>query len=76
MADDKGPKFTVDQLLDKSQDLIDDGNLELALQFCARAIEMEENNTRALLQAATIQLEIGDVEPAYNVSIDKSSLAI
>ncbi|KAJ1919083.1 hypothetical protein H4219_002238 [Mycoemilia scoparia] len=60
------PKFTVDQLLEKSQDLVDDGNLELALQLCAHAGQMEADNTKVLLQAATIQLEMGDIEPAYN----------
>ncbi|KAJ1680084.1 hypothetical protein EV182_000706 [Spiromyces aspiralis] len=62
--------YTIDQLLNKSQELIDGGEYELALQFCVRAHEMDDQNTRALLQAATVQLEIGDIEPAYNKCVE------
>ncbi|KAJ1855972.1 hypothetical protein GGH12_003043 [Coemansia sp. RSA 1822] len=59
-------ELTMDQLLTKTQELMDDNNYELALQTAVKAIELDENNTRALLLASIIQLESGDIEPALN----------
>ncbi|KAJ2747651.1 hypothetical protein GGI20_000300 [Coemansia sp. BCRC 34301] len=66
---DKGkssPEYSIDQLLTKTQELMDDNDYETALKFVAKAIEMDENNTQALLLAAIIQLESGEAEPAVN----------
>ncbi|KAJ2006286.1 hypothetical protein H4R26_001472 [Coemansia thaxteri] len=59
-------ELSVDQLLAKTQELMDDNSYDKALMFAAKAIELEENNTQALLLAAIIQLESGEVEPAIN----------
>ncbi|KAJ2140868.1 hypothetical protein IW142_005169 [Coemansia sp. RSA 564] len=34
--------------------------------MAVKAIELDENSTRALLLATIIQLELGDIEPALN----------
>ncbi|KAJ2497390.1 hypothetical protein GGH96_005154 [Coemansia sp. RSA 1972] len=60
------PEQTMDQLLTKTQELMDDNNYELAFQTAVKAIELDETNTRALLLASIIQLESGDIEPALN----------
>ncbi|KAJ1962617.1 hypothetical protein GGI12_002544 [Dipsacomyces acuminosporus] len=65
-AKSKKPEYTVEQLLTKTQELMDDNNYSTALQFAAKALEMDERNTQALLLAAIIQLEVGDVDPAIN----------
>ncbi|ORX67780.1 TPR-like protein [Linderina pennispora] len=56
----------MDQLLAKAQELMDDNEPQTALQFAAKAIEMDANNTQALFLAALIQLEMGSVDPAIN----------
>ncbi|KAJ1940849.1 hypothetical protein EC988_006917, partial [Linderina pennispora] len=58
--------YTMDQLLAKAQELMDDNEPQTALQFAAKAIEMDANNTQALFLAALIQLEMGSVDPAIN----------
>ncbi|KAJ2718484.1 hypothetical protein GGI07_005738 [Coemansia sp. Benny D115] len=60
------PEYTMEELLTKTQELMDDNNYETALKFVAKAIEMDERNTQALLLAAIIQLESGEMEPALN----------
>ncbi|KAJ2788873.1 hypothetical protein GGI18_002717, partial [Coemansia linderi] len=65
-ATKSSPTYSMDQLLAKTQELMDDNDYETALKFAAKAIEMDENNTQALLLAAIIQLESGEVEPAIN----------
>ncbi|KAJ2084224.1 hypothetical protein H4R24_000166 [Coemansia sp. RSA 988] len=59
-------KPTMDQLLTKTQELMDDNNYEDALKVIVQAINLDERNLKALLLAAVIQLESGDVEPAIN----------
>ncbi|KAJ1904434.1 hypothetical protein GGI03_006427 [Coemansia sp. RSA 2337] len=65
-ATKSSPEYSMSQLLTKTQELMDDNDYETALKFAAKAIEMDENNTQALLLAAIIQLESGEVEPAIN----------
>ncbi|KAI8324148.1 TPR-like protein [Martensiomyces pterosporus] len=60
------PEYTMEQLLTKTQELMDDNDYDTALKFAAKAIELDERNTQALLLAAIIQLEAGDMEPAIN----------
>ncbi|KAJ2368929.1 hypothetical protein H4S02_001917 [Coemansia sp. RSA 2611] len=65
-ASQSKPEPNVDQLLAKTQELMDDNDYGTALQCVVKAIEADENNTQALLLAAIIQLETGDMEPAIN----------
>jgi len=55
---------SIDALLDKAEQLIDEFNLELAQKFCKRALEMEPDNVRALETSASLLLELGDAESA------------
>ncbi|KAJ1733561.1 hypothetical protein LPJ61_001504 [Coemansia biformis] len=60
------PAASVEQLLARTQELMDDNKYDAALKTAIRAVELDERNAQALLLAAIIQLESGDVEPAIN----------
>lgn len=60
------PEYTMEKLLARTQELMDDNKYDEALSFVAKAIEMDKTNTQALLLAAIIQLESGAIEPAIN----------
>ena len=59
--------YTADQLLDRVDEYMAALEHEPALQFCARALEMEPDNTRALESMAMLLLEAGDLDQAYQV---------
>ncbi|KAJ2448482.1 hypothetical protein EV183_005418 [Coemansia sp. RSA 2336] len=65
-AEQDKPELTMDQLLSKTQELMDDNNYETALQVVTQAVNQDSNNTQALLLAAILQLEMGNIEPAIN----------
>ncbi|BFY97480.1 hypothetical protein BsWGS_00520 [Bradybaena similaris] len=56
--------YSVDKLLDKAQQLIDEFSFELAQKFCERALEQEPDNVRALETSASLLLELGNTESA------------
>jgi len=56
--------YSVHQLLDKAEQLIDEFNYELAQKFCQRALEQEPDNVRALETSASLLLELGNAESA------------
>ncbi|PVD30481.1 hypothetical protein C0Q70_09747 [Pomacea canaliculata] len=58
------PDYTIDQLLDKTQQLIDEFQYELAQKFCQRALEKDPDNVRALETSGILLLELGNVEAA------------
>jgi len=55
---------SIDKLLDKAEQLIDEFNFELAQKFCQRALETEPDNVRALETSASLLLELGNVDGA------------
>lgn len=55
---------SIDRLLDKAEQLIDEFNYELAQKFCQRALELEPDNVRALETSASLLLELSDTESA------------
>ncbi|XP_070532658.1 uncharacterized protein [Ptychodera flava] len=57
-------KYTVEQLLQKAEEYIDTLDYELALKFCQRALEVDENRVQALETAGTVYIELGDAESA------------
>ncbi|XP_064647778.1 uncharacterized protein LOC135500319 [Lineus longissimus] len=57
-------KYSVSQLLDKAEELIDAFDYEVAQKFCQRALELEVDNTRALETSGTLMLETGNAEAA------------
>ncbi|KAJ2715791.1 hypothetical protein H4R19_001005 [Coemansia spiralis] len=76
----KGPKRapeqqSIEQLLAKTQELMDDNKHEAALETAIRAVGLDERNTQALLLAAIVQLETGDVEAAINCLLRCAELA-
>ncbi len=56
--------YTLDQVLDKGDELLDSYQYDVAQKFIHRALEMNPDSVRALQMAATILLEAGDVESA------------
>ncbi|KAJ1665938.1 hypothetical protein IW140_002865 [Coemansia sp. RSA 1813] len=57
---------SIDKLLTKTQELMDDNKHDQALQYVAKAINLDGQSTQALLLAAIIQLDIGNIEPAIS----------
>ena len=51
-------KYTIDQILDKATEYMDTYNYEMAQKFCQRALEIDNDNVRALETTATLLLEV------------------
>ena len=51
-------KYTIEQILDKASEFMDMYNYELAQRFCQRALEIDNDNVRALEITATLLLEV------------------
>ena len=51
-------KYTIDQILDKATEFMDMYNYEMAQKFCQRALEIDNDNVRALEATATLLLEV------------------
>lgn len=47
--------------------MVDSFQLDLAVQFCERALELEPENVRVLDTLAPLLLEVGDTEQALEV---------
>ena len=62
-------KYSIDQLLDKVEEYIDQFEFSLAQKFCQRALEMEPDNVRALETCGTLLLELGNMDGAKQVSL-------
>jgi len=56
--------YSIDQLLGKAGDLLDEYNYELAQKFCQRALELDADNVQALEMSGNLLLELGEVEKA------------
>ncbi len=51
-------KYTLEQLLDKAQELVDQYEYSLAQKFVQRALETNSDDVRALELAATLFIEV------------------
>ena len=51
-------KYTIDQILDKASDFMEMYNYEMAQKFCQRALEMDNDDVRALELTASLLLEV------------------
>ena len=51
-------KYSIDQILDKAAEFMDMYNYEMAQKFCQRALEIDNDNVRALEATATLLLEV------------------
>ncbi|ESP04239.1 hypothetical protein LOTGIDRAFT_237436 [Lottia gigantea] len=56
--------YSVDQLLDKAEEFLDNFDYDLAQKFCQRALEVDRENIRALELTGSVLLELGDQESA------------
>lgn len=61
------------QLLDKADEYINSCDYDLARKFCRRALDAEQNNTRALETLGFVELQSGDYEQARHVFFSFSS---
>ena len=60
----KKPKYEINDLLSKVQELIEDFNYELALKFSEKALLIEPENTDVLETIGNVSAELGDSESA------------
>ncbi|KAM4687774.1 uncharacterized protein O3C94_006221 [Discoglossus pictus] len=61
-------KYTIEQLLEKTEECLDNFNYELAQMFCQRALDMDPTNLDILDMMGNICMELGNVEKAKQIS--------
>ncbi|XDV40361.1 hypothetical protein PO909_009454, partial [Leuciscus waleckii] len=61
-------KYTVDQLLEKTEECIDNFDFDMAGLYCQRALDIEPTNLTILDMLGNICAELGDVEKAKQIS--------
>ena len=57
-------KFSIDDILDKAEEYIDQFQFPMAQKFCERALEIDGDNVRALETSASLLLEMGNMDAA------------
>ncbi|XP_061101193.1 uncharacterized protein si:dkey-12j5.1 isoform X3 [Conger conger] len=57
-------KYTTEQLLEKTEECIDNFNFEMAQMFCQRALDIEPTNLKILDMLGNVCAELGNVEKA------------
>nr|XP_023700315.1 probable assembly chaperone of rpl4 [Paramormyrops kingsleyae] len=60
-------RYTAEQLLEKTQECMDNFDFEMARLFCQRALDIEPTNLNTLDMLGNICAELGDVEKAKQV---------
>ncbi|XP_037130386.1 probable assembly chaperone of rpl4 isoform X1 [Syngnathus acus] len=60
-------KYSVDQLLEKTEECMDSFDFEMAGLYCQRALDVESTNLQALDMLGHISLELGNTEKAKEV---------
>lgn len=68
-------KYTVDQLLEKTEECIDNFDFDMARLFCQRALDIEPTNLTILEMLGNICSELGDVEKAKQVFLKAVELS-
>ncbi|KAJ7985645.1 hypothetical protein DPEC_G00354210 [Dallia pectoralis] len=61
-------KYTVEQLLEKTEECMDSLEFEMAGRFCQRALEVEPDNLFTLDLLGHIHSELGDMQKAKEIS--------
>ncbi|MEQ2219184.1 hypothetical protein XENOCAPTIV_013806 [Xenoophorus captivus] len=61
-------KYSVQQLLEKTQEYMDTFDFEMAGLFCQRALDVDSNNLQALDMLGHICSELGDMQKAKSIS--------
>ncbi len=54
-------KYSIQELLNKAEELVDRYEYDLGRQFCQRALEMDADNVRALELTSTVLIEVLEV---------------
>lgn len=57
-AETRESKFSIDQILEKAQEYLDQYDYEMAQKFCQRAMEMNPDHAKALELTSTLLLEV------------------
>ncbi|XP_038567512.1 probable assembly chaperone of rpl4 isoform X1 [Micropterus salmoides] len=60
-------KYSVQQLLEKTEECLDSFDFEMAALFCQRALDVDSNNLQALDMLGHICTELGDTQKAKGV---------
>ncbi|XP_075443525.1 uncharacterized protein LOC142487692 isoform X2 [Ascaphus truei] len=66
---------SVEQLLEKTEDCLDNFNFELAQMFCQRALDMDPTNLEILDMLGNICMELGNIEKAKQVLLKAVELS-
>lgn len=61
---DKNDKYSVEEIMAKAEEFMDQLNFDMAQKFCQRALEIDQDHVKALEVTASLLLEGGDVENA------------
>lgn len=68
-------KYTVDQLLEKTEESMDNFDFPMAKMFCQRALDIEPTNLTVLDMLGNICAELGDVDKAKQVFLKAVELS-
>ncbi|XP_052000115.1 uncharacterized protein si:dkey-12j5.1 [Xyrauchen texanus] len=68
-------KYTVEQLLEKTDECIDNFDFAMARLFCQRALDIEPTNLTILDMLGNIHAELGDIEEAKQVFLKAVELS-
>merc|ERR1712080_176375 len=60
----EGGNYSVEEILDKAGELLEELNYDLVQKFCQRALEMDGDHPRALEMSGNLLLELGQIEKA------------
>jgi len=58
------PKYTIEEILNKAEDLMNEYKYEMAQKFCQRALEIDNDNVKALELSGSLLLEMGEIDNA------------
>lgn len=68
-------KYTIDQLIEKTEECIDDFDFDMARLYCQRALDIEPTNLTLLDMMGNICSELGDVDKAKQVYLKAVELS-
>ena len=60
----KDPTYSIDDILNKAEEFMNEYQYETAQKFCQRALEMDCDNVRGLELSGALLLEMGDLDSA------------
>ncbi|KAM4026896.1 uncharacterized protein ACNLHF_022776 [Anomaloglossus baeobatrachus] len=68
-------KYSIHQLLEKTEEYLDNFNFEMAQLFCQRALDLEPENLEILDTMGNICMELGNAEKAKQVLLQAVALS-